>query len=177
MKSLRGIPPLEALRLRLRLRDGGRDAKRPMSPRLANVSLGGRWPWVDEPPPMLASAAPPSDDNGGPWVRSLWCFGEVGSDVSFWKGSAMIRAESKSGNISGPRVLMTSVTSAESLTRFARSLTRVLAEVGFRERTRGRRDLIMSIPVSPNRRAAKVIEMKKATLETATTHKGTHCGT
>ncbi len=110
-------------------------------------------------------------------MRSRWCLGEAGSIISLWKGSAIMRAESKSGNISGPRVLMTSVTSAESLTRFARSFTRVLAEVGFRERTRGRRDLIMSIPVSPNRRAAKVIEMKKTTLETATTHNGTHCGT
>lgn len=148
-----------------------------MSPRLANVSLGGRWPWVEGPPAMLASAAPPCDDDSRLWVRSHWCFGEAGSNISLWKGSATMRAESKSGNISGPRVLMTSVTSAASLARFARSLTKVLAEVGFRERTRGRRDLIMSIPVSPNRRAAKVIEMKKATLETATTHKGTHCGT
>lgn len=70
MNSLRGIPPLEPLRLRLRLRDGGRDAKRPISPRLANVSFGGRWPWVDEPPAMLASAASPCDDDGRPWVRS-----------------------------------------------------------------------------------------------------------
>lgn len=131
---------------------------------------------MDEPPAMLASAALLCDD-GALWVRSRCCFGEAGSSISLWKGSAIMRAESKSGNISGPRVLMTSVTSAESLARFARSLTRVLAEVGFRERTRGRRDLIMSIPVSPNRRAAKVIEMKKATLETATTHNGTHCGT
>lgn len=131
---------------------------------------------MDEPPAMLASAATLCDD-GAPCVKSRLCFGEAGSSISLWKGSAIIRAESKSGNISGPRVLMTSVTSAESFARFARSLTRVLAEVGFRERTRGRRDLIISIPVSPNRRAAKVIEMKKATLETATTHNGTHCGT
>lgn len=64
--SLRAIPPLEPLRLRLRLRDGGRDAKRPMSPRLANVSLEGRCPWVDEPPAMLASAAALLCDGGAP---------------------------------------------------------------------------------------------------------------
>lgn len=88
----------------------------------------------------------------------------------------MIRAESKSGNISGPRVLITSVTSADSLARSCRSFTSVFAEVGLRERTRGRRDLRMSMPVSPNRSAAKVIEGKKIKPKTMTIHKGIQSG-
>lgn len=48
-------PPLELLRLRLRL--GGLEAKRPIFPRLWKDSFRGRWPCVEDPPPMLALAA------------------------------------------------------------------------------------------------------------------------
>ena len=89
----------------------------------------------------------------------------------------MMRAESKSGYISGPKVLMTSVTSLESVARFSRSLWRVFADEGFKERTRGRRDLSMSMPVSPMRRAAKVTEGKKNIPKTTTSHNGIQSGT
>ena len=93
------------------------------------------------------------------------------------KGSAMMRVESKSGNISGPSVLITSVTSRERVARVSRSLWSVLAEVGLRERRRGRMDLKMSMPVSPKRRAANVIEGKIIQPTIKTIHSGTHSGT
>ena len=89
----------------------------------------------------------------------------------------MMRLESKSGNISGPRVLITSVTSREMVARFSRSLWRVLAEVGLSERASGRRDLTISMPVSPIRRAANVIDGKNIMPNITTIHRGTHSGT
>lgn len=71
---------------------------------------------------------------------------------------------------------MMSVTCAESVARVSRSWTRVFAEVGFRESTRGRRDLRMSMPVSPKRRAAKVMLGKKIRLDATTVQRGTQGG-
>lgn len=107
----------------------------------------------------------------------MWSRGDRGSwRAPSRKGSAMMRAESKSGYISGPNVLMTSVTSLDKVARFSRSLVRVLADVGFSDSIRGRRDLTMSMPVSPIRRAAKVIDGKKTTPNATTSHKGTQFG-
>jgi len=170
--------------VRLRLREGGREAKRPMLPRLTKDSLRGRWVWVEEESGMEAavvSLVVVVVDEVGLMSRGgvRGCrgdLGEVGGVPPSRKGSAMMRVESKSGNISGPSSLMTSVTSADNRARSSRSLTRVFAEVGLRERTSGRRDLKMSMPVSPKRSAAKVMEGKKTTPKATTIQRGIHSG-
>ena len=144
----------------------GLEAKRPMFDRFLKDSLRGRiFKWC-------VSCSLTCSAIGLKAIRGPGLVGVVGSlplnvgkvkelflerGVLGWpslKGSAMILAESKSGNISGPSVLMSSVTSVDSAARRSRSLTSMLLCAGLKATKRGRRDLTMSMPVSPNRSAA-----------------------
>ena len=53
----------------------------------------------------------------------------------------------------------------------------MLAEVGLRERTSGRSDLTMSMPVSPMRRAAKVMAGKRMKPKGTMAQRGIQLGT
>ena len=93
------------------------------------------------------------------------------------EGSAMMRLLSKSGNISGPNELIESATSRATCSRRSRSLTNVFALDGLRDNVKGRSDLKMSMPISPNRKAAKVMAGKMAYPSKMTDHHGIHSGT
>jgi len=66
---------------------------------------------VDDPAPTAASWLPLLARDGMKASEGVlvWLRGDLG-DLGSRKGSATMRTSSKSGNISGPRVLITSVT-------------------------------------------------------------------
>lgn len=169
-----GNPPNELLRLllRLRFRLGGRVEKKPKFARLWNDSFRGSGSWEAEPSSKFVVLALLISTLGGCSLSRV-----EACRLSSRKGSVTTLAASKSGNNSGPSVLILSVTCLASAARRKRSLTNVLADDGLSDNNNGRKDLTISMPISPIRSAANVIVGNRTMPIGINVHSGTDSGT